>query len=312
MNDTKRHLLERLPGSFGLRNGHGFAFGEHPSIATLPLCEPARAGEKRRIPGGTGVADTEVTCQKGADDTWEWVEASDLNPVSLTAAWVLIEDPTEFSAASSVSLDDVFSATYENYAVIYRYTQSANAQVNMRLRVGGVDAGGASDYYLVLNRSSTAAFSLTAAGNVARSNIPIHTAPGVANSIIDGTIFVASPFATAETHVGVDTFGMTTSTAFRDAGAGSRAATTSYDGFSIIPASGTITGTIRVYGIQDSIGDGFTGYNDEAARDAIGAALVAGANTTITVDDALNTITIASTGGGGSSSIADILMLGGM
>lgn len=42
-------------------------------------------------------------------------------------------------------------------------------------------------------------------------------------------------------------------------------------------------------------------YSDEQARDAIGAALVAGANVTITVDDAGDHITIASTGGGGSS-----------
>lgn len=40
------------------------------------------------------------------------------------------------------------------------------------------------------------------------------------------------------------------------------------------------------------------GYSDENARDAIGAALVAGANITITVNDAGDTITIAASGGG--------------
>ncbi len=39
----------------------------------------------------------------------------------------------------------------------------------------------------------------------------------------------------------------------------------------------------------------------EVVRDTIGATLVAGANVTITVDDTSNTITIASTGGGGST-----------
>ncbi len=38
-------------------------------------------------------------------------------------------------------------------------------------------------------------------------------------------------------------------------------------------------------------------YTDEQARDAIGAALVAGAGMTITVNDGANTITLASTGG---------------
>lgn len=46
----------------------------------------------------------------------------------------------------------------------------------------------------------------------------------------------------------------------------------------------------------------------ERIRDVIGAALVAGTNVTITVDDAGDTITIASTGGGGSTLDPFLLM----
>lgn len=45
---------------------------------------------------------------------------------------------------------------------------------------------------------------------------------------------------------------------------------------------------------------GSTAYTSENARDDIAAALVAGANVTITPDDAANTITIAASGSGGS------------
>lgn len=45
-------------------------------------------------------------------------------------------------------------------------------------------------------------------------------------------------------------------------------------------------------------GPGGGGLTAEEVRDTIAAALVAGSNVTITVDDALDTITIASTGGG--------------
>ena len=43
----------------------------------------------------------------------------------------------------------------------------------------------------------------------------------------------------------------------------------------------------------------------EIIRDVIGSTLVAGSNVTVTVDDALDTITIAATGGGGGFSFAD-------
>jgi hypothetical protein len=311
MNDAKRHLLERLPGSFGLRNGHGFAFGEHPSIATLPLCEPARAGEKRRIPGGTGVADTEVTCQKGADDTWEWVEASDLNPVSLTAAWVMLSK-TDFSAASSVSLPaNTFTSTYRQYAILAFYSISANANMVLRMRAAGSDDS-ANAYYVTAGLS-TSVLSLHNAGNASATSGLLHGAPGT--TLTQGllTIIMDAPQVAAVTTWQSDaSMRFTTPAMGRYFASGMLNNNTVYDSLTLFPASGTITGAVRVYGIQSTIGDGFTGYTDEAARDAIGSALVAGANTTITVDDSLNTITIASTGGGGSSSIADILMLGGM
>lgn len=69
----------------------------------------------------------------------------------------------------------------------------------------------------------------------------------------------------------------------------------------------TPAGTIAATDIQGAIneldGDVQTlvtnQYTDEKARDAIGAALVAGSNITITVNDPADTITISSTGGGG-------------
>lgn len=47
------------------------------------------------------------------------------------------------------------------------------------------------------------------------------------------------------------------------------------------------------------------GYSDEQARDAIGAALVAGSGITITVNDPADTITVAATGGGSSLTVQD-------
>lgn len=50
-------------------------------------------------------------------------------------------------------------------------------------------------------------------------------------------------------------------------------------------------------------------YTDEQARDAVGAAIVAGAGITKSVDDAANTITISATGAGGSAAIPGAVLL---
>ena len=55
-----------------------------------------------------------------------------------------------------------------------------------------------------------------------------------------------------------------------------------------------------------AIGTGDVSGLAEFIRDTIGAALVAGSNVTITVDDPGNTITIAATGGGGGLTVAEI------
>jgi hypothetical protein len=70
-----------------------------------------------------------------------------------------------------------------------------------------------------------------------------------------------------------------------------------------VPASpGGSTSFLRADGTWSAPGT----YTDEQARDAIGAALVAGANVTISVNDAGDTITISATGtGGGGGAVAD-------
>jgi len=54
-----------------------------------------------------------------------------------------------------------------------------------------------------------------------------------------------------------------------------------------------------------TIASGATAYTDEAARDAIGTALVAGSGITITVNDGADTITVAVTGGGAGFTPSD-------
>lgn len=65
---------------------------------------------------------------------------------------------------------------------------------------------------------------------------------------------------------------------------------TGWNGSTQVPTKNAVRDKIEALG---------GGYTDEQARDAIGTALVAGTNVTITVNDGADTITIDSSGGGG-------------
>lgn len=65
-----------------------------------------------------------------------------------------------------------------------------------------------------------------------------------------------------------------------------------------------ITVTVNDAGDTITLATTITQYTDEMARDALGTALVAGSNVTITVDDNANTITIAAAGGGGATNLS--------
>jgi hypothetical protein len=64
-------IVERLAGSFRLKDGRGFALG-HTDAANLPECNASRVSEERVIEGLTGVADRKVVCEKNAADAYAW------------------------------------------------------------------------------------------------------------------------------------------------------------------------------------------------------------------------------------------------
>jgi hypothetical protein len=150
-----------------------------------------------------------------------------------------------FSAASSVSLNDVFSATYDTYKIIIDVTKSTSLALILKLRVGGADNSSS------LYQTQIQTYSNTTVGANRQTNTTSFQIGNTSDSPEFGVIEFLNPFAAKATAMSSktnSTYSGTISSRYGDAGHNS---TTSFDGFSVITSTGTITGSVSVYGYKD-------------------------------------------------------------
>jgi hypothetical protein len=162
------------------------------------------------------------------------------------AAGLTLLNTTNFTAQSSVSLDNVFSATYDHYRLLLNITSATNGGYLLaRLRVGGSDNTGASYSSAVVQ----AAFASGSLGNdFGGSTATSWGRFGYLDAGSDPEQLssdIMSPFLTEKT--AFYNFQSRPAYGHQTAG-GVFQATTSFDGITIYPTSGTITGTVLVYG----------------------------------------------------------------
>jgi hypothetical protein len=153
-----------------------------------------------------------------------------------------------FSAVSSVSIDDVFSADYKNYKVIFNSRSNTNDGTTFRFRVraGGSDLTSTTyeygRYFTGLGGSSA---------GVGNNNSLNETAAllGEAADYLGyaSTMNVYDPFTLSYTKFHQIGGGET-----MDFSAGVVVDSLSYDGCTFFVGTGTMTGTISVYGIVES------------------------------------------------------------
>jgi hypothetical protein len=152
-----------------------------------------------------------------------------------------------FTAASTVSVDECFTSDYDNYVVMLKATTSTSAEVRMCTRASGVDETGS-----VYEKNGVyVANSTTVTGAQANAAAFFGLSVGAAYYRRAIRIELFDPFAAEYTHV-LATAGNveTTSNAYQSL-SGAVTNTTSYDGISFFPDTGTITGTLRVYGYRN-------------------------------------------------------------
>jgi hypothetical protein len=143
-------------------------------------------------------------------------------------------------SGSTTTFSSVFSATYEAYRIVFsNLTASASAGLNMTL--GATTTG----YYYVTAAGvfSTAAYSAASGeANGAKWLVVGNLGGGTGGAFLD----IANPFIASKTTFRSDFINHPGNTAGILSGYIDN--TTSYTAFTIAPASGTITGTVNIYG----------------------------------------------------------------
>ena len=172
-----------------------------------------------------------------------------ITPTSVANGTIGATGAVTFSGASTVSLNGCFTSTYDNYKIyVSNLSCSGNQTVRLRLRASGTDLSSAVYFWQRIEAASTSL-------GAGRGNDDTSHRFGDVSTDADTnsyTMDLSSPFLSRKKQI------ITTGQEHRSGtggilhqSGGIISSTVSHDGFTLFPASGTITGTIRVYGYKN-------------------------------------------------------------
>jgi hypothetical protein len=153
---------------------------------------------------------------------------------------------TTFTTVASQSVNDVFSATYQNYLILINALSSTGNSLDLRTRVSGSDLTGNNYNY---QRLAADGIDAEAGRTSNTSSMRIGEVRATNETLI--SVLVGNVFATKLTsfiNQGLDNL---TTTPIIEIFCGNVNNSTSYTGFTIFVGSGTISGTLRVYGYKN-------------------------------------------------------------
>lgn len=153
-----------------------------------------------------------------------------------------------FSSCATLSLNGVFTSSYDNYMIVVGQSATASgtgAEVRYRMRSSGADDSTASSYvteYLIIDGTGESS------GRTTTTNGYLSQATSTIQNGFTAYFYgpyLAQPTASRSvTMVGI-------SSAYIYDLAGTHNQSTSYDGLTIIAQSGTFTGLVAVYGLEN-------------------------------------------------------------
>jgi hypothetical protein len=172
------------------------------------------------------------------------IDASMNTALGTKKAGMVLLNTTSFSAVASQSFNDVFSANYDNYIIKGTFTNSAATDNALRFRVSGSDNSTNNYYWQQGTFSST---SITGSRGSGVSNVYIGSSNLGSIQVINLSILRPNLLVPAGI-IGQATRETNFTAIAGNVIYGGLDKNTAMTGFSIIPSSGTITGTIYVYG----------------------------------------------------------------
>ncbi len=193
--------------------------------------------------GWTTPDDTDLV-KDGASAIRSLGTAIDTTVKSVSDASGLIHiNTTSFSAVSSQSVNDVFSATYKNYLVVVSLTSSASTGLNFRVRASGTDLS-TSTYRMAHSRQDPTSFNFNVFGGNPGSQI---SGPDAKTGNVIYVRF-GLPYEAQNTQILIEGDGVS----YRNVRGGGYVDNTSvYDGFTVYPSSSTFTGIVSTYAYKE-------------------------------------------------------------
>jgi len=174
-------------------------------------------------------------------------DAIDATVFALPGPGLVKINTTTLSAVASQSFNDVFSATYNNYYIQMSLDGSTtNQDVNFRLRVAGADNSSANYSRSNLFQQSTTVTGQSLTGQT--SWISVVEVISTMRQYGDLTVF--NPFLTQYTGAISNSLAVTNGATYQERTTYGSTITTSYTGFTLLVGTGTMSGTVSVYGYK--------------------------------------------------------------
>jgi hypothetical protein len=175
--------------------------------------------------------------------------ASTVYQTKAATGLTLIKTQT-FSSVSAVNVDDVFNTTYENYRIIISHKNVTSQDAcYLRFRSGSPAADNStSNYYWAGHFVESSYSNITLAKGDPATSARIGVT-ALEFSLMD--ILITNPFQSEKTtFIANCGYGLSSNEGGYNTEGGYINLTTSFTGFSIVPGSGTISGSVSAYGFN--------------------------------------------------------------